>query len=214
MNHLAHELSPSCALLLTLTVVTLFGQSTHKLDPSTFDKNTAACTDFYQYVNGGWLAANPIPLAFPSWSLGNILNEKEPGRAARHPRRSGAEPERKKGKQRTEGGRLLRQLHGRSEDRSRSDSKPLAAEFDRIARINSQQTLQEVIAHLHYLGINALFVDGSNQDAKNSAEVTAGIFQGGLGLPERDYYTKTDERSKMTSGSVPETRGEDVRVDG
>src|SRR6185295_6689848 len=63
-------------VLLSLCVVSLVGQSTHKLDPSTFDQKTAACTDFYQYVNGGWMAANPIPPAFPVWSLGNILNEK------------------------------------------------------------------------------------------------------------------------------------------
>src|SRR5687767_14392782 len=66
----------SCTLLITVSLTTLFGQSNHKIDPATFDKNTAACTDFYQYVNGGWLAANPIPAAFPSWGLGNILNEK------------------------------------------------------------------------------------------------------------------------------------------
>jgi putative endopeptidase len=49
------------SLLLTLTVASLFAQSTHKLDPSTFDQSAAACTDFYQYVNGGWMKANPIP---------------------------------------------------------------------------------------------------------------------------------------------------------
>jgi len=62
--------------LFTLTVASLFAQSTHKLDPATFDQSAAACTDFYQYVNGGWMKANPIPPAFPSWSLGNILNER------------------------------------------------------------------------------------------------------------------------------------------
>jgi predicted metalloendopeptidase len=47
--------------LMAVVVATLFAQSSQKLDPSTFDKNTAACTDFYQYVNSGWIAANPIP---------------------------------------------------------------------------------------------------------------------------------------------------------
>lgn len=42
-----------------------------------------------------------------------------------------------------------------------------------------------------------MFVDGSNQDFKNSSEITAGVFQGGLGPPDRDYYTKTDDKSKM-----------------
>ena len=63
-------------LLFSLSVAVLFAQSTHKIDPSTFDQSADACTDFYQYVNGGWLKANPIPPAFPSWSLGNILNER------------------------------------------------------------------------------------------------------------------------------------------
>ena len=56
---------------------------------------------------------------------------------------------------------------------------------------------EPTITHLHFTGINALFVDGSNQDFKNSSEITAGVFQGGLGLPDRDYYTKTDDKSKM-----------------
>jgi putative endopeptidase len=72
----------------------------------------------------------------------------------------------------------------------------LAPEFDRIAKIKDQKDLQAEIAHLHFLGINAVFVDGSNQDFKNSSEVTAGIFQGGLGMPDRDYYTNQDDKSK------------------
>jgi putative endopeptidase len=75
--------------------------------------------------------------------------------------------------------------------------KALAPEFDRIAKIKDQKSLQAAITHLHFTGINALFVDGSNQDFKNSSEITAGVFQGGLGLPDRDYYTKTDDKSKM-----------------
>lgn len=73
---------------------------------------------------------------------------------------------------------------------------PLAAEFDRIAKLKNVKTLQEEIEHLHSMGINALFVSDSTQDFKNSAEVTAEVDQGGLGLPDRDYYTKTDDKSK------------------
>ena len=62
--------------------------------------------------------------------------------------------------------------------------KPLAPEFARIAKINDQKALQDEIAHLHSMGINALFVSDSTQDFKNSAEVTAEVAQGGLGLPD------------------------------
>src|SRR5258705_4087558 len=74
--------------------------------------------------------------------------------------------------------------------------KPLDPEFAFIAKVNDQKSLQEEIAHLHSIGINAVFNTGSTQDFKNSAEVTAGVIQSGLGLPDRDYYTKTDDQSK------------------
>ncbi len=186
----------SCALLVTLTVATLFGQSSHKIDPSTFDKNTPACTDFYQYVNGGWLVANPIPPAFPSWGLGNILNEKNRDLLHDILEAAAKNTSARKGSNEQKVG----DYYASCMDEAKIEAeglKPLAGEFDGIARIKDQKTLQAEIAHLHFLGINALFVDGSNQDFKNSAEVTAGVFQGGLGLPDRDYYTKTDDRSKM-----------------
>ncbi|MCM3872716.1 MAG: M13 family metallopeptidase [Pyrinomonadaceae bacterium] len=187
----------SCALLLTVSVASLFGQSSHKIDPSTFDKNTPACTDFYQYVNGGWLVANPIPAAFPSWGLGNILNEKNRDLLRDILEAAAKNTSVKKGSNEQKVG----DYYASCMDEAKIESeglKPLAGEFDRIAKIKDQKTLQAEITHLHFLGINALFVDGSNQDFKNSTEVTAGIFQGGLGLPDRDNYTKSDERSKVT----------------
>ena len=182
------------ALLATI-VGTLFGQVSHKLDPATFDKKTAACTDFYQYVNGGWLAANPIPPAFPSWGLGNILNERN--RDLLHEVLEAAA--KNKGAAKGSNEQKVGDYYASCMDETKIEAdgiKPLDLELRRIAAIKDRAALQSAIAHLHFIGINAAFVDGSNQDAKNSAEVIAGVFQGGLGLPERDYYTKTDERSK------------------
>src|SRR6185295_9203368 len=64
------------ALLVIFSVAAVFGQNGHSFDLANLDKNTSACTDFYQYANGGWLAANPIPAAYPSWGVANVLNEK------------------------------------------------------------------------------------------------------------------------------------------
>ena len=183
------------ALLLAISVASLSGQSTNKIDPSTFDQSAPACTDFYQHVNGGWLKANPLPAAFPTWGLGNILNEKN-----RELLRDVLEAA-SKNQQAVKGSneQKVGDYYATCMDEARVESegiKPLATEFQRIASIKDQKTLQEVITHLHFMGINALFVDGSNQDFKNSAEVTAGVFQGGLGMPDRDYYTKTDDKSK------------------
>src|SRR5262245_57978388 len=63
-------------LLVTLIVATILGQTGHGFDLSSLDKNTAACADFYQYANGGWLAANPIPGAYSSWGVANLLDER------------------------------------------------------------------------------------------------------------------------------------------
>ena len=185
-----------CSLLVSVTVVSLFAQSTHKLDPSTFDQSAAACIDFYQYVNGGWMKANPIPPAFPSWSLGNILNERN--RELLHDILEAAAKNTAAKKGSNE--QKIGDYYASCMDESKIEAdgiKALAPEFDRIAKIKDQKSLQAVVTHLHFIGINAMFVDGSNQDFKNSSEITAGIFQGGLGLPDRDYYTKTDDKSKM-----------------
>jgi len=78
----------------------------------------------------------------------------------------------------------------------------LRAGLERIAGVRSKADLASYLAHFHpedigiYFGSSALFSFGSTQDAKNSAEVIAGVDQGGLGLPDRDYYLKDDQRSQ------------------
>ena len=63
-------------LLVVILVGTILGQTGHGFDLASLDKNTQACTDFYQYANGGWLAANPIPAAYSSWGVAEVLQEK------------------------------------------------------------------------------------------------------------------------------------------
>ena len=76
------------ALLLALSLATVFsqrsslaqttGQTGHGFDRASLDTNTAACTDFYQYANGGWLAANPIPAGLPKLGCGQYSGREEP----------------------------------------------------------------------------------------------------------------------------------------
>jgi len=184
----------ACALVVVFTVAATFGQSAH-FDVAGMDTKTSACVDFYQYANGGWLAANPIPPAYPAWGVGNVLNEKNRDvlheileAAAKHVGAHKSNNEQKVGDY---------YFACMDETKIEADGlKNVQAELDRIARINNQGTLQDEIGHLHSMGLNALFSSGSGQDFKNSTEVIAQIFQGGLGLPDRDYYTKTDDRSK------------------
>lgn len=183
-------------LLLALGVATIFGQNGHGYDLASLDKNTPACTDFYQYANGGWLAANPIPAAYPAWGVANILNEKT--RDTLHEILEAAAKNTNAPKGSSE--QKVGDYYATCMDEAKIEAeglKPLDQELATIAKINDQKTLQAYIAHLHTLGINVVFNSGATQDFKNSAEVTEGVTQAGLGLPDRDYYTKTDERSKM-----------------
>jgi predicted metalloendopeptidase len=196
MSH-RHKSFIACALLLSLGVATVFGQQGHGYDRAGLDTTTAACTDFYQYAVGGWLAANPIPAAYPSWGIDNVLTEKNRDMlreileaAAKNTGAAKGSCEQKVG-----------DYYASCMDEAQIEAeglKPLAAEFARIAKVNDSKALQEEIAHLHSIGITALFASDSTQDFKNSAEVTAEVFQAGLGLPDRDYYTKTDDKSKQT----------------
>src|SRR5438309_8054075 len=182
------------AILLMAFSVTTFGQSAH-FDVAGMDTKTAACVDFYQYANGGWLAANPIPAAYPAWGVGNVLNEHN-----RDMLREILEAAAKNvGSHKSNNEQKIGDYYATCMDEARIEAdglKPIQAELDRIARINNQGTLQDEIGRLHSMSLNAGFGSGSNQDLRKSSEVIAVIVQGGLGLPNRDYYTKTDDRSK------------------
>ncbi len=184
-------------LLLTFSVATTWGQTGHGYDRASLDPNTAACTDFYQYANGGWMAANPIPAAYPAWGVANLLDERNRETLHQILEASAKNTNAVKGSSEQKVGDYFATCMDEAKIEAEG-IKPLTPEFDRIAKIKDQKSLQEEIEHLHTVGLNVLFVTGSTQDFKNSAEVTADVDQGGLGLPDRDYYSKTDEKSKTT----------------
>ena len=162
--------------------------------PSDMDKTVSACKDFYHYAVGGWLKANPIPEDFPSWGGFNELNERNREalhqileRLAKSNAAVGSEE------------RKLGDFYASCMDEAAIEAagvKPLQAEFARIAAIKTLPDLEAEVAHLQSFGVNAGFQYGSEPDRKDSANVIATAAQGGLGLPERDYYTKSDKESK------------------
>src|ERR1700730_2546949 len=155
-------LSLAAVLSQRSTFAQTTGQTGHGFDRARMDTNTPACTDFFQYANGGWLAANPIPPAYSSWGVANVLNEKN--RDVLHEileaaaKNTGAEigsNERKAG-----------DYYATCMDEGKIETdgvKPLQIEFNNIAKIKDQKTLQIEIAHLHSIGLNVLFNSGSNQ---------------------------------------------------
>jgi putative endopeptidase len=169
---------------------------TPSLDVPSMDRSADPCTDFYQYVCGGWMRTNPIPPDQARWSVyGKVTDENQ---------------------QYLWG--LLEQASRPTADRTTSEQKigdyfaacmdepaiekagatRLAPELEEIARLESREQLASYLGrkHLTVFGGGLAFGFGSNQDFEDSAQVIAFADAGGLGLPDRDYYTKTDAKSE------------------
>jgi putative endopeptidase len=168
--------------------------SVHGIDPTDMDRTAKPCQDFYKYADGGWREKNPIPAEYPSWGTFNELADRN-REALRKILEGLAAQKRAEGTEEQKLGDFYASCMDEAAVES-AGARPLDADFARIAGIGSLESLQTVVAGLQTRGVDALFGFGSQQDRKNSSEVIAGAFQGGLGLPDRDYYTKTDEKSK------------------
>src|SRR4051812_9210157 len=184
----------SLALVAAFSVSAVFGQSAH-FDTAGMDSKTNACADFYQYANGGWLAANPIPAAYSAWGVANILNEKTRDTLHEILEAAAKNTAAKKGSNEQKVGDYFASCMDEAKIETEG-LKPIQAELDLIDKVSDQKSLQAEIAHMHSYGYNALFGSGSNRDFKNASETIIGIGQGGLGLPTRDYYFAEDARSK------------------
>ena len=171
------------------------GQTTRGVYPKYMDTSVKPCEDFYQYANGNWLSNNPIPADRSSWGAGSELAEKTQQAIHQILEEAAKDANAPKGSARRKVGDFYRS--GMDEARIEAEGiKPLAQEFARIEAIKDTQTLQDVIAHLHRMNVNPAFNFFAYQDYKNSTRIIAWLYQGGLGLPNRDYYTKEDEKSK------------------
>jgi len=190
---------PFAFIALALAVVGPAGaqgkyRQTVPLDPANLDRSANACVDFYQFANGGWIKNNPIPAAYSRWGSFNELEEKNQSELTKILERAAADASAK----RTAATRMLGTYYASCMDSTAAEqagASPLTPRLDRIVSINDLAGLQREIGRLHLEGVNAVFNFGATQDSKNSTSVIGGARQGGLGLPDRDYYTKTDPAS-------------------
>jgi putative endopeptidase len=187
----------SVLTLFTLAVLsTAAATEVHGINPADMDPSASPCQNFYEYADGGWLKRNPIPSDYPSWGAFNELEERN--REVLHQILEKLAKERDTAVPGSDQ-QKLGDFYASCMDETAIEAqglKPLEAELDRIDKITSLPDLRAEIARLQTHGVNALFQFGSEQDRKNATEVIAAAFQGGLGLPDRDYYTKTDDESK------------------
>lgn len=167
------------------------------------DKNVSPAQNFYEYANGDWRKRHPVPASHSRWGVFAILHKRNQKvvrkiieEAAKKNARTGTIT------------RKVGDFYSSGMDTKqieKAGAKPLVPEFKKIAAIKNEKDLQDEVARLQLMGVNAMFGFGSMQDFKNSSKQIGAAFQGGLGLPDRDYYLKTAAACKTKHEAPADT---------
>ena len=186
---------PLALSILFVAAGGVHGAPAPKLDPAEFDPGTPACTDFYQHANGGWIRNNPIPDEYSSWGVFNELGQRHNDvlkvlleRAASGDAVAGSNA------------RKLGDFYASAMDEKaigKAGIEPLKPMFARIAKLSDAHDVADFIVNRQAEGNGMLFGFGVQADLKNAELNIAYATQGGLGLPDRDYYTRDDKASHL-----------------
>jgi putative endopeptidase len=171
-------------------------------EPSRMDTSVEACQDFFQYANGTWLKKTEIPSDRSRYGSFDILSDNN-----QNTLRSILEQSSKTRGTAGSSSQLIGDYYSSCMDEAaveKAGSKPLNPYFKMIDKIKNVNDLPATIARLHSAGFPAVFGFGASPDIKNSTMNIASVSQGGLSLPNRDYYTKDDAKSIETRAKFVE----------
>ncbi|MDR3609372.1 MAG: M13 family metallopeptidase [Ignavibacteriaceae bacterium] len=181
------------AALIVLFSVCIFAQTDDFLT-KIIDKSVSPGQDFFKYATGTWMKNNPIPSSERAWGIANLVQEETYARlksileeAASHKYPKGTS-EQKVGDFYFSGMDTI--------SIEKQGLSPLKPEINKINSIKNRKDLLNVVAHLQTIGVDAMFGDYINQDQKNSDIWAFYLWQGGLGLPNREYYFRNDARTQ------------------
>jgi putative endopeptidase len=164
---------------------------TPALDVTAMDRTIDPCVDFFAYSCGGWIKNNPIPPDQSSWDTYSKMQDENLGRL-----RAILEAASAPDANRNSIDQKIGDYYASCTDEKAIEAngaKPLEPRLQQIAKINSKAQIPDVAADM--VSNNVLFRFESTQDPHNANQVIANTDQGGLGLPDRDYYLKTDAKS-------------------
>ena len=160
---------------------------------SNMDRNADPCVDFYQYACGNWIVSNPIPADQSRWSQFDELQERNREILREILDKASADDPKRDPVSRQIGDFYYACMDEQTINRKGLD--PIRPELDRIAAMAGKGALLEELVRLQRRGSDVFFSFDSGPDFKNSNMNIAQASQGGLGLPDRDYYLKDDEKS-------------------
>ena len=164
-------------------------------DTAYMDTTVHACRDFFSFANGGWLKRDTIPAAFSTSGVGKDMTDRnelvvrsvlDEAMASRHQ----GSPNSTRAK--------LGTFYASCMDSTLAEKQgvaPIRPQLTSIAAIRTRDALVTQLGMLQKAGVTALFEFGPGADPKDADHYIAWVSQGGLGMPDRDYYTRTDPAS-------------------
>jgi putative endopeptidase len=180
------------ALTLSNSHVRAAAQLQSGIDLSALDRTCKPCQDFFQFANGNWIKHNPIPAAYPAWGTFSVLAQHNQD-VLHSILESAAKTTAKRGSNEQKIGDFYAScMNAPAIDAA--GVKPIAGDLQ-LASSAAPATIGSTLAALRRDGVDAFFRYGGQPDFKNSTQTIAVVGQGGLGLPDRDYYLKDDAKS-------------------